>query len=250
MLSGCRPGAVRVAYRPVGGDKAAYLITVRSVSTLHVEGRADEHTDRTTRVRADHEVLSVGADGVRVQVVLRVEADRPQTVIVRLDRAEQLVGIEPVPGASTAGVDELGVAELFPAAAGAPPDRPLRPGERWHLDSPVVLPDSTPTRLVGTGRLDRLSDDGIGHRVATVVSQLRLPVVRRAESTTGRETVLEGVQITEVTTMHDLADGTVRAANATTAANYALRFLPPSGIERPPTLGTLELHITSTTERL
>jgi len=247
-LAGCVRGTVRVAFRPRVGARYSYVVKVRTRSTLRVNGRRPVKRDVPTRLVVDQTVLSTGGDGSVVQVVLRTTPDDQRTVLVRLDRAAQLVGLEPATGRDATALGDLGVAEVFPAAVGAPPDRPLRPGERWKVDSPVTLPASTPSRLVGNGRLTGLGLVA-GKKAATVTTASTLPVVRRTLSPAGNEAVLEGTQRTTTTASHALADGAIQAARSTTKATYALRLLPPPSVAGDPVRGTLDLEVTSTTTR-
>ena len=248
VLPSCAPGTVRVAFRPRVGARYSYQVQVRTHSTILVEGRAPESRDVTARLLVDQTVLSTGPEGSVVQVVLRTTPEDERTVLVRLDRAAQLVGLEPAPGGDPANLGDLGVAEVFPAAVGAPPDRPLRPGERWRVDSPLTLPASTPSRLVGDGRLVGLGVVG-GKKAATVTTDSTLPVVRRAGSAAGNEAVLEGTQRTLTTASHALGDGAIQASESITRASYGLRLLPPPGLAGDPVRGTLNLEVTSKTQR-
>lgn len=247
-LAACAPGTVRVAFRPRVGARYSYRVEVRTESTLRVDGRRAESDDRTANLLVDQTVLSTGPDGSVVQVVLRTTPEDERTVLVRLDRAAQLVGLEPADGPGGGALGDLGVAEVFPAAVGAPPDRALRPGERWQVDSPVTLPASTPSRLVGDGRLTGLGVVA-GRKAATVTTASTLPVVRRTGSAAGNEAVLEGTQRTITTASHALADGAIQAARSTTKASYALRLLPPPGLAGDPVRGRLDLEVTSSTRR-
>ena len=240
----CRPGTITVAFRPRPGARYRYHVVVRTDSTLIVAGQPTRHTSTTVTVDADQVVESSSGDGTRVQVALHFATGESRQVVIRLDRASQLVGLDAQPGSS---LGELGVAEVFPTAAGSPPDHPLRPGERWSVSKVLELPDSVPTRLTGHGRLSHV---GVlaGRRSATVATTLDLPVVRRTEDG-GRESVLEGVQHTELTTTHAVADGAVEHAVATTTADYALRLLPPVGVDGPVAHGSLQLSVRSVTTR-
>ncbi len=246
-LTGCAPGTVRVAFRPRIGARYAYEVAVRTRSTLRVDGRDPVFKDVTATLKVDQVVLTTGDDGSVVQVALHTSPTDERTVLVRLDRAAQLVGLEPA-APDTAALGDLGVAEVFPAAVGAPPDRPLRPGERWRVDSPVTLPASTPSRLVGEGRLTGLGVVA-GLQSATVTTTSTLPVVRRTGSAGRNEAVLEGTQRTTTVASHTLTDGAIQDARSTTRASYALRLLPPAGLEGSPLRGRLELEVSSTTRR-
>lgn len=248
-LVACSPGTVRIAFRPRVGARYSYQVKIRTRSTLRVDdGRAPKSQDVTATLKVEQLVLSTDENGSVVQVVLRTTPADERTVLVRLDRAAQLVGLEPANSKDAATVADLGVAEVFPAAVGAPPDRPLRPGERWRVDSPLTLPASTPSRLVGEGRLTGLGVVG-GRRSATVATVSTLPVVRRTGSSGRNEADLEGIQKTATTASHALVDGAIQAARSTTRASYSLRLLPPPGVTEEPVRGHLELEVTSSTER-
>ena len=237
-----------MAFRPQVGARYGYQVEVRTRSTLKVDGRETVSRDVTASLQVDQRVLMSGEEGSVVEVVLRTTPEDERTVLVRLDRAAQLIGLEPATGKDAAALGDLGVAEVFPAAVGAPPDRPLRPGERWRVDSPVTLPASTPSRLVGDGRLTGLGVVA-GRRSATVITVSTLPVVRRTGTPGRSEAVLEGTQRTTTTASHTLADGAIQAARSMTRASYALRLLPPAGVVADPIRGRLELEISSTTKR-
>lgn len=247
-LPACAEGTVRVAFRPRVDARYSYRVEVRTRSTLRLEGQAPESRDSKVNLLVDQTVLSTGADGSVVEVRLRTTPEDERTVLVRLDRAAQLIGLEPVTGRGQAPIGDLGVAEVFPAAVGAPPDRPLRPGERWEVNSPVTLPASVPSRLVGDGRLTGLGVVA-GRKAATVTTASTLKVVRRTGTVEGNEAVLEGDQRTTTRASHALSDGAIQASRSTTRASYDLRLLPPPEVITGPLKGTLELEVTSSTSR-
>ena len=248
VLAACAPGTVRVAFRPRVGARYGYQVQVRTRSTLNVDGQQPVSRDVTANLQVDQRVLMSGEEGSVVEVVLRTTPEDERTVLVRLDRAAQLVGLEPAAGKDAAALGDLGVAEVFPAAVGAPPNRPLRPGERWRVDSPLNLPASTPSRLVGEGRLTGLGVVS-GRKSATVTTVSSLQVVRRTGTAGKNEAAFEGTQRTSTTASHNLTDGAIEVARSTTRASYALRLLPPAGLAGDPVRGNLELEVTSTTKR-
>jgi hypothetical protein len=247
-LPACAEGTVRVAFRPRVDARYSYRVEVRTRSTLRLEGREPDSKDTTANLIVDQTVLSTGPDGSVVEVRLRTTAEDERRVLVQLDRAAQLVGLEPVTGPGQEPIIDFGVAEVFPAAVGAPPDRPLRPGERWEVDSPVTLPASIPSRLVGDGRLTGVGVVA-GKKAATVTTASTLPVVRRTATAEGNEAVLEGTQRTTTTASHALGDGAIQASRSTTRASYDLRLLPPPGVGGDPVRGTLDLEVRSSTKR-
>jgi hypothetical protein len=245
--SSCRSGTVRLTFRPPAGADYTYDVTVRSVSEVDLgEGGPRRRVDETT-LRAEHTVLVTGPGGVRVQVALHPPGSEPRTFVVRLDRAAQLEEIESIEGLPADVFGDLGLSEIFPAAAGAPPDRPLRPGDRWAIDDAVRLPGAEPVRLTGQGRLEKL---GVvdGRDVATIKSTTRLPVQRVSESRDGR-LELVGTQFTQSRTRHALADGAIDEAESVTRARFRVRLLPPTGVAGAPVEGTLAVEVISDVRR-
>jgi hypothetical protein len=189
-------------------------------------------------------------------VILGDAAGSVRTFVVRFDRAAQLESVESDDSASlgpaTGGdeADVLGLSEIFPAAAMAPPDEPLSPGERWEIDDRVVVPGAVDAaRLTGTGRLRELGiEDGVD--VARLVTSSVLRLESERASADGQRVLLEGEQATEQQASRDLRDGAVRQASSTTTGTYDLEIRPPLGQLREPVRGTLTVQVTSTTTRL
>lgn len=246
----CDGQRVRVTFRPDEGARYRYEIRVDSTSDLELDGRPPEHRDDDVVLHAEHHVLSVGDHGSRVEVVLRPRDDTStrRSFEVRLDRAAQLSEVQRIEGLPADVLGELGLSEIFPAAAGAPPDRAIGPGEGWDIDEPLLLPGLTATRLRGTGRLVQLGVVG-GHHVATVTSRTELPVHRRSGSSYG-EVELRGTQHTRSTASHRLSDGSVERADAVTTGEFRLRLLPPDGDETVALGGRLRVRVHTTTLRL
>ena len=245
--AGCGRGTVHIAFRPATGAHYDYRVTVtaRTVTTV---GQDPSQTSSDHQVlRAEQAVLSADADGSRVQIGLTGQDSGTRTFIVRLDRAAQLAEVQRVEGLPASVLGDLGLSEIFPAAAGAPPDRALAPGDRWSVDEPVTLPGLRPSRLRGSGRLVAL---GIvhGRKVATTETTFRLPVERTVDAPNAR-ILLSGTQVTTSTATRALADGAVQEARAVTTGRFTMTLLPPGG-GGPPLTGTLELRVDSTTRRI
>jgi hypothetical protein len=246
----CDDQRVRVTFRPDDGARYRYEIRVESTSDLELEGRPPEHRDDDVVLHASHRVLSVGDEGSRVEVVLRPRDDpsTSRTFQVRFDRAAQLSEVQRIEGLPADVLGELGLSEIFPAAAGAPPDRAIGPGDGWDIDEPLQLPGLRETRLRGKGRLVQLGVVG-GHDVATVTSRTELPVTRRSGSGQG-EVELRGTQHTRSTASHRLSDGSVERADAVTTGDFRLRLLPPDGDETVALGGRLRVRVHTVTRRL
>lgn len=241
-------GRVTIAFRPPVGTELEYLTEVASTTSTDLPCQAAETRTDRTRLDASHLVLEPDGPGVRIQVALSREGIGTRTFVMRFDRAAQLTAVEQVEGIPAAALGDLGLSEIFPAAAGAPPEEPLAPGERWTIDDEVRLGDGEPTRLVGSGRLVEL---GVvdGNETATVASETRLQVNTRTEATTGTR-VLTGEQASEVEAVYDLDTGALRRASAYTVGRFRLVLGPPPGSTGDLCEGTLTVELRSTITRV
>jgi hypothetical protein len=248
-LSGCSDddGRVELAFDPPVGAVFEYIteVTATTATDLPCDDAppATEQTTLTTR----QEVLEPDGDGVRLSVRLTRQGLGSRTLVVRLDRGAQLVAVESVEGVPTAALGDLGVAELLPAVAAAPPDRPLAPGEEWEIDQSVDLGEGETARVRGEGRLRRL---GVvdGRDTATVASTTTVAVQTSTASPDGGRS-LAGEQTSEVEAVFDLADGALQRASTRTIGDYRLLLTPPPGTEGNPCEGTLTVEVTSSVER-
>jgi hypothetical protein len=248
LLTGCQPDTVNLAFRPAEGARYAYRVEIDSVTITAIEGTAPERVTDHFVLHADQSVLAVSPDSIRVRIRLAGQGLGPRTFVVRLDRAGQLAEVQRIEGLPARALGSLGLSEIFPAAAGAPPDRRLSPGERWVVDEPVSLPGQPETRLRGSGRLKTL---GVidGRDVATIESTFRLAVRGMSQLNQGNF-VLDGAQSTTSTATHVLADGSVENVEAFTKGRYRLTLLPPTGTDGPAVPGTLVVEVRSKTTRL
>lgn len=248
-LPTCGDGTVRVDFRPEEGATYRYEVRIRSESeTVLAAGAPQVHTDDVLLV-ADHTVVENRDDGVRVRVVLAEPGGEERTFEVVFDRAAQLESIESLEGVSTQVLGDLGLSELFPAAAGGPPDRPLAPGDRWDVDVALAFGGAgSPSRLTGTGRLVELGVED-GREVARLESSVALPVRTTRPSAEG-ELRLDGTQVTDQQATRDLTDGAVRRASSQTVGRYDLTIMPPTGTASAPVTGSLTVTVRSETRRL
>jgi hypothetical protein len=194
-----------------------------------------------------------------VQVILGDASGGVRTFVVRFDRAAQLESVESdddeghalAAGATTpedAGI--VGISEIFPGATGAPPERRLGPGARWQVDDRVAVPGSVgDAHLTSEGRLVELGIED-GESVARLATTGVLALTSSREADDGSAVVLEGSQVTEQRSTHDLDDGAVRSASSTTRGTFLLEIEPPFGQLRDPVHGTLSVRVTSETRRL
>lgn len=256
LLTACRDDTVRVTFRPAVGAVYRYEVTVTSHSEVRLPGEPLEERDEQVVLQSEHTVLDAGEEGVRVRVILGDAAGSVRTFVVVFDRGAQLESVE----ADDAALDgesgaadassSFGIPEIFPAAAGTPPDRRLEPGERWIVDDLVEVPGAVgPAQLLGEGRLVELGIDG-GEHVARLATSAVLRLQTAQQDASGETVLLDGEQQTEQRSTRDLDDGAVRAASSTTTGTFALEIRPPFGQLRDPVRGTLTVRVTSKTVRL
>jgi hypothetical protein len=156
--------------------------------------------------------------------------------------------VESVEGIPAEALGSLGLSEIFPVAAGAPPDRPLRPGDHWAIDDRVQLAGmDAPARLTGSGHLVQLAVVD-GHKTATVTSATTLPLTSTSTTSDGIQT-LTGTQTTTITVVYDLADGSVRHSNAVTVGHFDVLLGPPAGQPGSPIKGTHTVALQSEIRR-
>lgn len=247
-LTGCRDDTVEIAFHPAIGARHAYRVSVHAETITDLVGMPERRTSSSFDMEALHEVIEVGETGTTVRVLLSVAGEPERTLVVKLDRAAQLAEVQEVEGLPAATLGDLGLTEIFPAAAGAPPERPLAPGDRWVVDEPLRLPRAAATRLRGIGRLVELGYED-GRDVATVETSYQLPISRLTEGDPS-VVVLDGTQTTKSRTTHDLADGSIVRARAVSTGRYDLSLRPPGGGEGPGVTGTLIVEVRSTTRRV
>ncbi len=248
-LTACEEGTVRLTFRPQVGATYRYEVEVRTVSEVDLGGGAPERREEDVVLTASHTVLNSGADGVEVRVLLESPGAPEQVFEVRFDRAAQLEAVQSIEGVPEERLGTLGISEIFPAAAGAPPDKPLAPGASWVIDDAIELPQTAAdTRLQGSGRLVEL--DVVGdEEVARLVSAARLPL-ESVLPTAGGVLRLEGTQVTDYTATHDLDDGAVREATSDTLGDFRLEVAPLGATDAAPVAGSLRVEISSRTRLL
>ena len=240
-------GRVVIDFDPAAGTVFQYRADVDSATTADLPcADTPSRSDHAT-IDARHEVLSSDGDGVRVEVELSRRGTGTRTFVVRFDRAAQLTAVEEVEGVPAEALGDLGLTELFPAAAGAPPDRPLAPGDRWAIHDSVQLEGGAASDLVGEGSLREL---GVvdGHDTATVTSTTRLEV-RTTQATSSGSRSLDGEQRSDVEAVYDLDTGALRRSTAETVGEYRVELGPPPGGAGDPCSGTLRVELRSTVTR-
>jgi hypothetical protein len=246
----CRDDTVRLTFRPKVGDVYRYEVRVTSRSEVRLPGEAPQVQSEEIVLQSEQTVLAAGDDGVRVQVILGDASGSVRTFVVRFDRAAQLESVESDDAISDGEAGVIGISEIFPAAAGAPPATRLQPGERWSIDDDIEVPGSIgQARLTGEGRLVELGVED-GEDVARLATSSRLRLSSAQDTAEGETVHLDGEQVTEQHASHDIGDGAVRKASSTTTGTFALDIEPPFGQLRDHVQGTLTVTVTSRTRRL
>jgi hypothetical protein len=248
LFAGCQPGTVRISYRPPVGSEYRYRVEVHSVTITRLGEAPVERVEEDVVLEADDTVLTSGPDGVRVRVRLRRPDSPERTYVVRLNRAAQLAGVEAIEGLPPSALGPDALPEILPGAPGAPPTRPLKPGERWTIDAGLSLPGAQAGRLQGSGTLVEL---GLldGREVATTRSVTRLPLRSNAPFR-GGTLALDGIERTETSATRTLADGAVETSSSVSRAEFAITLAPRVPGEGAPVTGTLSIEVQSETVRL
>ena len=247
VLVACRPDTVQIAFRTPVGARYRYQVDVTKARTLQLGSDQSQRTVDDARIEADETVLASGPQGIRVRVELRRAGSAPRQFVVLFDRAAQLTDVETIEGLPASVLEPFGLSEIFPAAAGAPPPRPLSAGEQWTIDDRLALAGSPPARLQGSGRLVSFGVVG-GRKVASIRSSTRLPITT-ASTLQGGQLALHGIERTISNASRELADGAVEEASSTTNGTYEVA-LTPSGGQATPVTGTLTIEVKSKTKRL
>ena len=243
LASSCRDDHVTIVFHPKPDTVLSYDIHVESSSTTSLPGQPGRATS-SADLTAHQRVLDVKDGITRIEVDLSRVGTGSRTFIMRFDRAAQLTAVESVEGIPAEALGSLGLSEIFPAAAGAPPNRPLRPGDRWKIDDRVQLAGmDEPARLVGSGHLVKLGVDN-GHDTATVTSSTSFPLTSTSTTIDGVQQ-LKGTQTTTITVVYDLSNGAVRHSTATTIGQFDVVLSPPPGQAGTPIKGTLAVDLRS-----
>ena len=246
-LTGCEKESVNVGFRPEAGASYRYEIKVQSVTTTVLGDEAPDRAVDEVTLETRDTVLATAPDGVRVQVVLRRAGSPDRTFHVRFDRAHQLAGVDLVDGLPPEVLGPVGLPAFMPAAATAPPDRALTPGEKWKIDATQGVPGAAALRLEGTGRLVKVTTMG-GRKVAAIKAETHVPL----SSTTqvgGSTATISGTERTESTANRALADGVLEEATSVTRGTYDLVLSPAVGAGAP-VRGTMSVEIRAQTRRL
>jgi len=247
-LTACRRDTVRVSFRPAPGANYRFEVRVHSVTTTRLAGRDPDRSVDDIVLRVDETVVSATGGEARVQVRLRQAGMPDRSFIVRLDRAAQLAGVDAIDGLPPSVVGPDALPEILPGAPGAPPDRPLAPGERWTIDAPARFPGSGDARLEGSGRLVALSLVD-GRKVASTRAVTRLPLTSTA-AVRGNAVALDGTETTDGTATRDIIDGAVERATTVTRGDFGVVLAPAGDVRGSRVAGTLTIEVTSDTRRL
>jgi hypothetical protein len=248
-LTACgKEKTVHVGFRPAAGTSYRYEIKVQSVITTVLGDEAPDRAVDEVTLESHDTVLSSGPDEVRVEVVVHRTGSPDRTFRVRFDRGARLAGVDQVDGLPPEVLGPVGFPEFLPAAATAPPDKPISPGEKWKIDATPTLSGSQAGKLEGTGRLVKVTTAG-GRKVASIRAETRVPL--STTSRVGNSVVnISGTETTESTAARALSDGAVQEAQAVTRGAYTLTLTAQDGPGTMPVTGTMSVELRSQTRRL
>lgn len=247
-LTACDKESVHVGFRPEAGTTYRYEIKVQSVTMTMLGDEAPERTVEEVTLESRDTVLSAGPEEVKVEVLLRRAGSPDRTFRVRFDRAAQLAGVDEIDGLPPEVLGPVALPEFLPAAATAPPDRPLTPGEKWKIEALPSLPGGVPVPLEGTGKLVKVMTSG-GRKVASITAETRRPM--SGVTQVGDATVtLTGTETTQSKATRALVDGSVHEASSVTKGTYRLSLAPQASSAAAPLTGTMSVEIRSQTRRL
>ena len=145
-LTACDKESVHVGFRPEAGASYRYEIKVQSVTTTVLGDEAPERSVDEVTLESQDTVLSAAPEEARVKVQLRRVGSPVRTFQVRFDRGGRLAGVDAVDGLPPAVLGPVGLPEFLPAAATAPPDKALSPGEKWKIEAEPTRRSCTRSR--------------------------------------------------------------------------------------------------------
>lgn len=249
-MTACDKEAVQVGFRPEAGASYRYEIKVQSVTTTVLGDEAPDRAVDEVTLESQDTVLATAPEEIRVQVVLHRTGSPDRTFQVRFDRGHQLAGVDLVDGLPPEVLGPVGLPVFMPAAATAPPDRPLSPGEKWKIDAaaaPSGPAAGGSARLEGTGRLVKVTTMG-GRKVASIKADTSVPLSTTTQIE-GATVTISGTERTESTANRALADGVVEEASSVTRGTYELVLSPAAGAGAQ-VRGSMEVEIRAQTKRL
>ncbi len=247
-LTGCDKQAVRVGFRPGAGAVYRYEITVKSTTTTNLGDAAPQTSVDDVVLQSIDTVLDSSPAAVRVRVQLTRTGSPDRTFLVRFDRGAQLARVDAVDGLPPDVLGPDGFPEFLPAAATAPPDRPLSPGEEWKIDATSTPTGGSPVRLQGSGQLVKVTTSG-GQKVASIKAETTVPQSGKAQVGEATAT-LDGTETTESTATRALSDGSVQESTSVTKGTFRLVLSPKPGRQAEPVPGTMSVEIRSQTRRI
>ena len=178
LLAACRSDTVSVAYAPEIGDSYEYRYDIEATVTRTVEGEEPNVVEVDTVLLAEQDVQAQSRTGTRIRLELIREGGVARTAVVLVDRAGSLEGVELVDDLDAAVFGVADAGSLVPTNLGAPPDRPLAPGDRWTVsDVPLA---STSTSAGSSARARATTSATTGRHAAAAGCSPRTPSRRHS----------------------------------------------------------------------
>ena len=254
LLSACRPDTVELAYQYPASNSISYRMQATANASWDIGGPGRGSYDVTFEVTET--VESVEEDGVVVSVVMVPDPERVQerglpspgtterSFALRIGENGEVLEVLEVDGVTSEALDPDELAFIGTYRPPLPEDR-VRLRDEWQAETAVEL-DAVFQQVLITGELEGLRRDADG-RVAELRYSGEGPLVWTTTLPQG-EAELTGTGTTSSTADLDMDRGSLRSARSSTNGEFEVRVDP--GGERAPIVGTLELDLDLTLERL
>lgn len=254
LLTACRPDTVELAYRYPSTDSISYRMQATANASWDIGGTGSGSYDVTFEVTET--VESVEEDGVVVSVVMVPDPERvrerglpspgttERSFALRIGESGEVLEVLEVDGVTSEALDPDELAFIGTYRPPLPEER-VRLRDEWRAEREVDL-DAVFQQVLITGQLEGLRRDADG-RVAELRYSGEGPLVWTTTLPQG-EAELTGSGTTSSTADLDMDRGSLRSARSSTNGEFEVRVDP--GGERAPIVGTLELDLDLTLERL
>lgn len=252
---GCRPDTVDLTYRYPPDSTITYRMHALASASWDIGGRGRGSYDVTFEVTETVESDEAGED-VIVSVVMVPDPERvherglpspgttERSFALRIGKNGEVLEVLEVDGVPAEALDPDELAFIGTYRPPLPIDR-VRLHDTWRSERAVEL-DAVFQQVVTTGELEGLRRDADG-KIAELTYSGEGPLVWTTTLPQG-EAELTGSGTTSSTAVLDIHGGSLRSATSTTQGEFEVRVDPGGG--RAPIVGTLELDLDLTLERL
>lgn len=251
----CRPDTVELTYQYPAGSSITYRMHATANASWDIGGRGQGSYDVAFEVTETVEPDQEG-EGVVVSVVMVPDPERVQerglpspgtterAFALRIGESGEVLEVLEVDGVPAEALDPDELAFIGTYRPPLPEDR-VKLRDTWEAERAVEL-DATFQQVMITGELRGLRRDADG-RVAELEYSGEGPLVWTTTLPQG-EAELTGTGTTSSTADLDMDGGSLRSAKSSTRGQFDVRVDP--GGQRAPIVGTLQLDLDLTLERL